>query len=100
MTASGGDWWSCHRVAGWSARPRPNRVGASEEVQVAGGRESLAAAGRAELAVEARHVRLDGVLREEERARDIGVRRAAGELAEHLPLPRAEQGGHDHRRGD
>ena len=44
-----------------------------------------------ELRVEARDVGLDGVLRDEEVGRDVGVRRAAGQLVEHVVLARAQR---------
>src|SRR6476661_8270787 len=56
----------------------------SEQVHLAGHRERFAATADGELGVEAGDVRLHGVLADEERGRDVGVRRAAGQLVEHL----------------
>ena len=85
----------------WLLDPRASSKlgsrGSSQQVHAPGDREGRAAPVDRELAVQARDVRLHGVLRDEQGGRDVGVRRSPGELVEDVALARA-QGRRDRAR--
>ena len=81
-------------------RADPARGCGSDQVQRARDGEGLAAPAGGELRVQARDVRLDGVLADEQVGRDVGVRRSAGELDQDLVLAGAQRRCGDRRRTD
>ena len=66
------------------------RTGRLEQLQVAGACDRLGAAGDPQLAENAVGVGLDGADGDHQRLRDLGVRLAVCDQAQHLALPLAE----------